>query len=338
MTYFHNRLEEIKKHGNIDFLKIKFGLDKIILKLVDTSDETVSLLYNLRKKYRKMFATDFEMTEDKTRNWIKNLILGNPERILFIIYFDNKKIGCIGNGGYDKKNNSSRLDNMMKDPLCNLPGAMTIVEKVYLKWMFDDLKLSKITGFLFSDNNRMINIHEKCGWITTDVVPIKKISTGDLVRSHIKENTELGKIANEYYIKGDLVPDKIPTNMVKEWILNQIDSKWLIDGFPRNINQAESLNNILSSVNSNINTVLFINVDTKLLIERLLNRQSIENRSDDNLETIKNRISIYEKETSPLIGFYNDKKLLYKINGNKPIKSVYQEIENYLIKKKCRIY
>ena len=175
MTYFYDRLEEIKKHGSIDFLKIKFGLGEIILKLVDTSDETVTLLYNLRKKYRKMFATDIEMTEDKTRNWINNLILGNPERILFIIYFNNKKIGCIGNGGYDKKNNSSRLDNMMKDPLCNLPGAMTIVEKVYLKWMFDDLKLSKITGFLFSDNSRMLNIHKKCGWITVDVVPIKKI-------------------------------------------------------------------------------------------------------------------------------------------------------------------
>ena len=159
---------------------------------------------------------------------------------------------------------------------------------------------------------------------------IKKISTGDLVRSHIKENTELGKIANEYYLKGDLVPDKIPTNMVKEWILNQIGNKWLLDGFPRNINQAESLNNILSSINSNIDTVLLINVNTELLIERLLNRQNIENRSDDNLETIKNRISIYEKETSPLIDFYNDKKLLYKINGNKPIKSVYQEIGNYL--------
>ena len=132
MTHFHDRLEEIKKNGSIDFLKIKFGTGEIILKLVDASDETISLLYNLRKKYREMFATDFEMTEDKTRNWIKNLILGNPERILFIIYFNNKKIGCIGNGGYDKKNNSSRLDNMMKDPLCNLPNAMTIVEKVYL--------------------------------------------------------------------------------------------------------------------------------------------------------------------------------------------------------------
>ena len=182
MTYFHDRLEEIKKHGSIDFLKIKFCLSEIILKLVDTSDETVSLLYNLRKKYRKMFATDFEMTEDKTRNWIKNLILGNSGRILFMIYFDNKKIGCIGNGGYDEKNNSSRLDNMMKDPLCNLPGAMTIVEKVYLKCMFDDLKLSKITGFLFSDNSRMINIHKKCGWITVDVVPIKKIFTEEETR------------------------------------------------------------------------------------------------------------------------------------------------------------
>ncbi len=159
---------------------------------------------------------------------------------------------------------------------------------------------------------------------------IKKISTGDLVRSNIKENTELGKIANEYYVKGDLVPDKIPTNMVKEWISNQIDSNWLLDGFPRNINQAESLNNILNSLNSNIDTVLLINVNTDLLIERLLNRQTTENRSDDNFEAIQNRISIYEKETSPLISFYNDKKLLYKINGNNPIKSVYQEIENYL--------
>ena len=62
----------------------------------------------------------------------------------------------------------------------------------------------------------------------------------------------------------------------------------------------------------------------------ICDNKNITKRTDDNLETIKNRISIYEKETSPLIGFYNDKKLLYKINGNKPIKSVYQEIENYL--------
>ena len=212
MTYFHDRLEEIKKHGSIDFLKIKFGLDEIILKLVDTSDETVNLLYNLRKKYRKMFATDFEMTEDKTRNWIKNLILGNSGRILFMIYFDNKKIGCIGNGGYDEKNNSSRLDNMMKDPLCNLPGAMTIVEKVYLKWMFDDLKLSKITGFLFSDNSRMINIHKKCGWITVDVVPIKKIFTEEETRWEEITTKSNNENVERYFNKIELTRENIMKN------------------------------------------------------------------------------------------------------------------------------
>ena len=212
MTYFHDRLEEIKKHGSIDFLKIKFGLDEIILKVVDTSDETVSLLYNLRKKYRKMFATDFEMTEDKTRNWIKNLILENSGRILFMIYFDNKKIGCIGNGGYDEKNNSSRLDNMMKDPLCNLPSAMTIVEKVYLKWMFDDLKLSKITGFLFSDNSRMINIHKKCGWITVDVVPIKKIFTEEETRWEEIATKPNNENVGRYFNKIELTRENIMKN------------------------------------------------------------------------------------------------------------------------------
>ena len=212
MTYFYDRLEEIKKHGSIDFLKIRFGLGEIILKLVDTSDETVSLLYNLRKKYRKMFATDFEMTEDKTRNWIKNLILGNTGRILFMIYFDNKKIGCIGNGGYDEKNNSSRLDNMMKDPLCNLSGAMTIVEKVYLKWMFDDLKLSKITGFLFSDNSRMINIHKKCGWITVDVVPIKKIFTEEETRWEEITTKPNNENVERYFNKIELTRENIMKN------------------------------------------------------------------------------------------------------------------------------
>ena len=96
---------------------------------------------------------------------------------------------------------------------------------------------------------------------------IKKISTGDLFRSHIKKNTELGKIAKEYYVKGDLVPDKIPTDMVKEWIFNQTDTGWLLDGFPRNIKQAESLNRILDSINSNIDAVLLINVNTELLIK-----------------------------------------------------------------------
>jgi len=129
-----------------------------------------------------------------------------------MIYFDNKKIGCIGNGGYDEKNNSSRLDNMMKDPLCNLSGAMTIVEKVYLKWMFDDLKLSKITGFLFSDNSRMINIHKKCGWITVDVVPIKKIFTEEETRWEEITTKPNNENVERYFNKIELTRENIMKN------------------------------------------------------------------------------------------------------------------------------
>jgi len=173
MRVFYNKLDEIKQEKNFS-INIFFKSYTISLKLVDTSDETIELLYNLRKMYRDMFATDFEMTPEKTRNWIKKLILESQDRILFLILVDNKKIGCIGHGGYNEKENSSQLDNMMKDPSCNISGIMTIVEKVYLKWMFEFFELSKITGYLFSDNEKMMRVHLECGWKLIDKVPIKK--------------------------------------------------------------------------------------------------------------------------------------------------------------------
>ena len=180
MTYYHEKLKEIKNLGFVDFMKIKYDGKDVVLKLVDESDETVNLLYNWRKKYRNMFATDFKMSEEKTRKWIKKGILENPEKIVFMINADNKKIGIIRTATYDKKTNSAMLDTMIKDPTYKLPGLMTVVEKVYLRWMFEGLKLSKITGFLFSDNEKMMNIHKKCGWVTIDVVPIeqKKMKDG----------------------------------------------------------------------------------------------------------------------------------------------------------------
>ena len=91
MTHYHKKLREIKDRGSVDFMKIKHNGKDVILKLVDESGETVNLLYNLRKKYRDMFATDFQMSEEKTRNWIKKDILENPERIMFMIYYDNNE-------------------------------------------------------------------------------------------------------------------------------------------------------------------------------------------------------------------------------------------------------
>ena len=173
MTLFYDKLNEIKQKGDSS-ITIFFKSYTISLELIDTSDETIDLLYNLRKMYRDMFATDFKMTKEKTKKWIKELILDSQDRILFIISINKRKIGCIGHGGYNEKENSSQLDNMMKDPSCKISGVMTIVEKIYLKWMFDFFELSKITGYLFSDNEKMMNIHRECGWKLLDKVPIKK--------------------------------------------------------------------------------------------------------------------------------------------------------------------
>ena len=129
-----------------------------------------------------MFATDFTITEEKTKRWIKKDVLGNPEKIMFVIYVDSEKIGIISTSQYDENTNTAILDTMMKEPTFNLPGLMTVVEKVYLRWMFDELNLSKITGFLFSDNKKMMNVNKKCGWVMIDVVPIQKISTKEYTR------------------------------------------------------------------------------------------------------------------------------------------------------------
>ena len=173
MTLFYDKLNEIKQKGDSS-ITIFFKSYTISLELIDTSDETIDLLYNLRKMYRDMFATDFKMTKEKTKKWIKELILESEDRILFIISINKRKIGCIGHGGYNEKENSSQLDNMMKDPSCKISGVMTIVEKIYLKWMFDFFELSKITGYLFSDNEKMMNIHRECGWKLLDKVPIMR--------------------------------------------------------------------------------------------------------------------------------------------------------------------
>ena len=152
MTNFFEKLKHIKKMNDGKILEITYGNYKIELKLVDMNSDTIDLLYNLRKKYRDMFATDFVMTKEKTKQWVKKDILENRERALFIIYVNGEKIGCIGNGGYYIEKNSSRLDNMMKDPTCKIRGIMTIIEKVYLKWMFDYFQLSKMV-------NKILNVH-----------------------------------------------------------------------------------------------------------------------------------------------------------------------------------
>ena len=212
MAYYHKKLKEIKNLGCVDFMKIKHAGKDAILKLVDESDETVKLLCDWREKYRNMFATDFKISEEKTRIWIKEGVLENPEKIVFMIYVDNKKVGIISTAEYDEKTNSAMLDTMIKDPTYNLPGLMTVVEKVYLRWMFEGLKLSKITGFLFSDNKKMMNIHKKCGWVTIDVVPVEQKKTEEGTRWEEIKSKSNNKPVERYFNIIELTKESLMEN------------------------------------------------------------------------------------------------------------------------------
>lgn len=165
---------------------------------------------------------------------------------------------------------------------------------------------------------------------------LSKVSTGDLFRDNIKNGTELGNKANEYVNSGKLVPDTIVTDMIGNWLL-QNNKNWILDGFPRTINQAESLDKILNSNNQILNIVLLISVQNNILENRLLDRQSIENRSDDNIKTIKIRIDTYEQETKPLISYYKKTGLLSEIDGSQSISEVSSNIKNKLIDIKNKI-
>ena len=166
---------------------------------------------------------------------------------------------------------------------------------------------------------------------------LNKVSTGDLFRENIKKNTELGRKANEYVNSGKLVPDQIVTDMISDWL--SANDNWLLDGFPRTVKQAKSLDDILSSQNKVLNSVLLIDVPNHLLVKRLLERQKIEKRTDDDPQTIQVRIDTYEQETSLLIEYYNELGLLTKINGSQSIADVSVNIEKELlnIKKKYTI-
>ena len=164
---------------------------------------------------------------------------------------------------------------------------------------------------------------------------LNKVSTGDLFRENIKKNTELGRKANEYVNSGKLVPDQIVTDMISDWLSS--NNNWLLDGFPRTVKQAKSLDNILSSQNKVLNSVLLIDVPNPLLVDRLLERQKIEKRTDDNPQTIQVRIDTYEQETSLLIEYYNELGLLTKINGSQSITDVSVSIEKELLNIKKKI-
>jgi len=156
------------------------------------------------------------------------------------------------------------------------------------------------------------------------------ISTGDLFRKNISNKTDLGIEANSFLDNGDLVPDIVTIKMLKNEVLANKDvNGFIFDGFPRTLNQAESLDIFLESINQMINATIALEVDENELITRLLDRGKITNRSDDqDIEKIKNRFNEYNNKTSILINFYQKQSKFYSVNGHGSVDDITSRLYN----------
>ncbi|MCI6711284.1 MAG: adenylate kinase [Anaerovoracaceae bacterium] len=187
---------------------------------------------------------------------------------------------------------------------------------------------------------------------------IPQISTGDIFRANIKNGTELGKKAKEYMDKGELVPDELVVDLVKDR-LEQDDCKngFMLDGFPRTVFQAEELTKIMEAKSLSINYVLNIDVAPEKLIDRIAGRRvckscgatynvntkptakegvcdacggEVYQRADDNRETVENRINVYFAQTAPLIEYYEKAGVLATVNGDQAMDNVFSDITKVL--------
>jgi len=137
----------------------------------------------------------------------------------------------------------------------------------------------------------------------SETLGIPHISTGDLFRANISQGTAIGIEAKKYLDAGDLVPPEITVDMVRAR-LNEPDASkgFILDGFPRSIEQAEALNSILADLDTRLDAVVSFVVDPDVVVERMLAR----GRADDTEDVIRNRMAVYEKETAPLLEYYGD--------------------------------
>ena len=156
------------------------------------------------------------------------------------------------------------------------------------------------------------------------------ISTGDLFRKNISNQTNLGIEAKSYLDNGDLVPDIITIKMLENEVLSNKEANgYIFDGFPRTLNQAKSLDDFLSSINLKINATIALDVNEDDLITRLLDRGKTTNRSDDqDIEKIKNRFNEYNNKTSVLINFYQKQSKFYSVNGHGSVEDITSRLFN----------
>ena len=191
---------------------------------------------------------------------------------------------------------------------------------------------------------------------------IPAISTGEALRKEVENQSEIGRLAKSYMNDGKLVPDEVVVNIIKNRIAQSDCQKgFILDGFPRNMNQAIALDSMLASLDKKIEMVFNFEINEEILVKRIIGRfackkcgavynryfklpqkkgvcdncgaEEFESRSDDNEETIKNRLKVYHESTFELIGYYEKKHLLFRLEALKTAPLVFEELLEVVFKK-----
>ena len=187
---------------------------------------------------------------------------------------------------------------------------------------------------------------------------IPQVSTGDMLRENVKNNTSLGIEAKKFMDSGELVPDTVILNMMEDRIRKKDCKKgFILDGFPRTINQADGLTTLLSQLNMNIDHVLVLSVHDDIIVERMggrrvhsasgrvyhikynppkksglddITNEELITRNDDQENTVRKRLQIYKEQTEPIINYYNNYNIVHTINGESSIEIIKNTIYNIL--------
>ena len=158
-----------------------------------------------------------------------------------------------------------------------------------------------------------------------------QVSTGDMLRNEIQKNSEIGKMITNDMNEGKFVSDEIVNELIKKIIFDsQKKNKLIFDGYPRTLSQAKNLNLLLESSNQKIDYIFFLNVNKENIIERIKKRKILENRSDDELNTILKRYDKYMETTKPVLDFYSKNSNFYELDGSTKIEEITAKINSFL--------
>ena len=213
---YTEKISNIKKQKNVDIIKIPFLEQIISLRVIDDSPETIKLSTIWRKNNLQWFHTEFSPTEEKSQKWIKKT-LDDPQRILFMIFLDGKKIGQTGLNTYVESENSIDVTGTIKDKSVKDHRIMEYARKALIRWAFEYLDVSKVIIRHFSDNYKAISLSERCGLLPINSIPMKrKIINNELSWRKTTLNSDK-EIAERYLIVMGITRE----NFYKNFTINE---------------------------------------------------------------------------------------------------------------------